>query len=69
MSLKTNKIWQLWMGYVVCYIYDGNTCIEPTTCYGVGLEYATEKQNRILRDGKCAWIEKIDPKLVDEVPF
>ena len=69
MSLESGKIWELWMGYVVHYLYDGNTCIEPTTSYGVGLEYAVEKRNRILRDGRCAWIVKMDPKLVDEVPF
>jgi len=61
--------WEEWMGYIVCYIHNGNEYHDPSTAYGATMSVATDKMKEFLLQGKCAWIRTIDPRKCKEIPF
>jgi hypothetical protein len=64
-----SNVWKAWMGYVVRW-YNGKESVTlSVTAHGVEEGYAISKRNELLLIGTCAWIEKVDPEVVLEVPF
>lgn len=63
------RIWEEWMGYVVFYVNDKNTCIQPSTSYGVTMSMAMQEMKKILIGGRCAWIGRKDPSEIEDIPF
>ena len=64
-----NKIWEEWMGYTVHYFHDENEFIDQSTSYGVSKSRANKKMLQILSDGQCAWLRKVDPHTIEDIPF
>ena len=69
--MGTNEVWEEWMGYAVHYMnWNGEgPFIDPQTDFGVPKTTAIETMGTILKTGRCAWLVKIDPQLVGDVPF
>ena len=66
---KNEKKWQEWMGYSVYLVKDGKVCRLPGTDYGITKAYAMRKMKILLQRGQCAWMGKVDPARVEEIPF
>lgn len=61
--------WEEWMGYTVHYIHNKDEYIDQKTSYGVTMERAINRMLNLLQDGCCAWIQKIDPHSLEDIPF
>lgn len=57
------------MGYTVHYFHDENEFIDQSTSYGVSKSRASKKMLEILSDGRCAWLRKVDPHTMEDIPF
>ena len=70
-TVYNQKVWQEWMGYTVMYVnyYNEGPYIETQTEYGVRYDRALRIMRDILKSGRAAWISKIDPENVEEIPF
>ena len=61
--------WEEWMGYRVHYVLDGVAYVQDSTSYGVSYGRATQVMKSVLLQGFCAWIVRMKPDEVEEIPF
>jgi hypothetical protein len=66
---KNKKEWQEWMGYTVHYVFDGQSFVEPATTHGIPRTKASSVMKSLLERGLCSYIKKVDPGMVEEIPF
>jgi len=59
------------MGYNVYYMnWTGEgPFIDPHTDYGVSMAVAAYTMRTILKTGRCAWLVKVDPHTIEDIPF